>query len=366
MSAGSDWHQIGFLTVQVLAQYSNNVYLRKSALTSSAADLASAYFLDDVPGAIIPASRLHAVLQKVDAHRPLTDIQRAFLQERGYHALLQLALGSLDGNSFRENAQTEREARLRAKAAAEQREAEEARHKTEATERKNKALFAKREKQLEKRRFREQFGQGYIEQSHYRRVMRILRSVADGAPIDKDDLLWLGEHGSDYWTVELRKAHHGNCARELTQAWHRTGDVWQAVNACAHWRKAGRAEDGLIVVEQALRQVTEGNQRSAVLTTRGGAFRDVQRHDDAMQSGIEAHSLTPEDFRPCTLLGAVCLEMGDYASGADWYEKAEARGASRASVDGELRSILDALPTKEGASMIAALKSRDARRYNWL
>ncbi len=196
--------------------------------------------------------------------------------------------------------------------------------------------------------------------------MRILRSVADGNPIDSDELLWLGSTGLDYWTEELRKAHHSNQATAFTEAWHMTGDVWQAINACAQWRKANCAETGLAIAKQALSQVTNKTMRSAALTTRGGALRDLRRYDEAMRSGGEAHGLTPTDFRPCTLLGAVHMEMGDYTAGADWYAKAEARGAPHDLVDRELRSILAAASPEKRSGMKSALKSRDPHRYSWL
>jgi hypothetical protein len=245
-------------------------------LNSPTTGLASTYFLDDVPGASIPGSRLHSILKRVDACSPLTAIQQDFLQDRGHDALLQLANGNLDRESFRESSQMELESRLSAKIAAKQSEAAERCRRDEATERTNKVLFAKREKQIERRRFRELFGQDYIEQAHYGRVMRILRSVADGNPIDSDELLWLGSTGLDYWTEELRKAHHSNQATAFTEAWHMTGDVWQAINACAQWRKANCAETGLAIAKQALSQVTDKTMRSAALTTRGGALRDLR------------------------------------------------------------------------------------------
>lgn len=335
-------------------------------MNSSITHLASAYFLYDVPGAAIPGSRLHTVLQRIDACSPLTVIQQDFLRKRGYDALLQLAVGKLDRNTFREHSQKEQERRQGAKMIAEQREAIERCRRDEVTERTNKVLFEKREKQIERRRFRDRFGQGYIEQAHYGRVMRVLRSVADGNPIDTDDILWLGSTGSNYWTKELRKAHHSNQATAFTEAWHRTSDVWQAINACAQWRKADRAETGLAIAEQAHNQVTDKKQRSAALTTQGGALRDLRRYDEAKRSGGEAHGLTPVDFRPCTLLGAVHMEMGDYPVGADWYAKAEARGAAQDLVDRELRSIFAAASPKERVGIKAALKPRDPHRYSWL
>lgn len=332
----------------------------------SAAYLATAYFLDDVPGATIPRSRLYAVLESIDARCPLTVIQQAFLQERGYHALLQFALGTLDTDEFRKSSRVEQESRISAKVADEKISAIEQRFKHEATERTNKALFAKRERQLERRRFRKRFGQDFIERAHYSKVMQILQSVEDGKPIENKDILWLGSCGSKYWTEELRRAHHTNQATVYTEAWHRTGDVWQAISACAHWRKADRAGEALTIVEQALGRATDQRPRSATLTTRGGALRDLKRFDEAERSGLEAHHLTPSDFRPCTLLGAVFMEMGDYPAGIDWYAKAEARGATRDSVDREIRSILDATPREKRALMKAALLAFDPDRYNRL
>ena len=71
-------------------------------------------------------------------------------------------------------------------------------------------------------------------------------------------------------------------------------------------------------------------------------------------------------FRPCTLLGAVHIEMGDIVIGAEWYEKAEARGANREMIDRELASILRAAPQDQGVQFKTALKGYDASRYNWL
>lgn len=357
---------IDLRSVDSLTQSDCNGSRRERTLNSSNIGLASTYFLDDVPGAAIPGSRLHAVLQRVDTCSPLTVIQQHFLRERGYEALLQFANGKLDREAFRENSGIEKEKRLKAKIAAEQKEAAEWRRRDEATERTNNVLFAKREKQLERRRFRDMFGQGYIDQAHYGKVMRILRSVADGNPIDTDDLLWLGSTGLDYWTEELRKAHHCNKAKVFTEAWHQTGDVWQAINACAHWRKADCAEAGLTIAEQAFSRITDEKTRSAALTTRGGAQRDLQRYDEAKRSGGEAHDLTPTDFRPCTLLGAVHMEMGDLTAGADWYAKAEALGADQESIDREIRSILAAASRGERERMKVALKSRYPHHYSWL
>ncbi len=336
------------------------------SLNLSQADIAAMHFLDDVPGAMITGSRIHGILLKIVTGGPLTIIQEEYLRQHGYDALLRLALGELDDEGFRILAQAEQESRLLASVVAKEKEVADKRAWLEASNRKNAALFADRRRRQEARAIYDRFGQPYIEHEHYGRVTRILRSVTAGKQIKKDDLLWLGTVGVEYWTSELRKAHHENLARTLSDEWRRTGDVWKAINACGQWRKAGMPEDGLKVAQAALEGASSPKSRSALLTTGGGALRDLRRLEAASEFGSNAHSLAPQDFRPCTLLGAVHIEMGDYLAGADWYEKAEARGASRNSINQELQSILDAAPAAERKRIENALKSHNSSRYNWL
>lgn len=223
------------------------------------------------------------------------------------------------------------------------------------------------EEQKKARELPDRFDLPHLESEHSERVQHILRLVIEEQPIEQDDLVWLGTDGKKYWTDKLRYAHHANMASISTHDWLRTGDVWKAIDACSQWRKAQCPERGLAVVEEAL--VKEGKvikPRSALLTTGGGALRDLGRRDDAVRFGTEAHSLNPKDFRPCTLLGAVSIEMGSYAIGAEWYEKAESLGASRNLIDRELQSILSAVSHKKRILIKKALKASNPSRYDQL
>lgn len=121
--------------------------------------------------------------------------RQGFLRQRGYEALLQLALGSVDIESFRVRARAEQETRTRASAALQQREAADLRLRDEETKRKNTPLFAEQERKAELRSIRNRFGQPFIEKQHYRKVMGILRSVDSGAPIGKAEQLFFAGEG---------------------------------------------------------------------------------------------------------------------------------------------------------------------------
>lgn len=333
-------------------------------MSPSNTDIAVTFFLDDVAGARIPASRLRGILENVQADRPLTAPQEDFLRQNGYNALAQMTCGALDWAVFVERSAKEQKIRRDAVAAANERDAVERARQAEVTDRKNAILFAEQDRRRKLRELPDRFHLPFVERYNLGRVNHILRFVVAGRPVEKADLVWLASDGADYWTDELRQAHHANMATILTAAWHQTGDLWNAINACGHWRKGGLSQKGLALVETALnRKKANGKTRSALLTTAGGALRDLGRREDAVAFGTEAHALTETDFHPCTLLGAVHIEMGDYGMGVAWYEKAEARGASKKAIDRELQSILQAASPHERNQIRNALKAYNTARY---
>lgn len=82
--------------------------------------------------------------------------------------------------------------------------------------------------------------------------------------------------------------------------------------------------------------------------------------------GEKAHVLQPKDFRPCTLLGAVHIQQGNYELGHEWYRKAEARGASSGSIQAEIQALLKNMAGKEREAAINELLRIDPERYGRL
>lgn len=95
-------------------------------------------------------------------------------------------------------------------------------------------------------------------------------------------------------------------------------------------------------------------------------MRDLDRMDEALALGDQAHALTPRDFRPCTLLGAVNIELGNLAIGWEWYRKAEERGATGRSIDYDLRGILFRANDARRLQIRSFLLREDPARYAWV
>ena len=337
------------------------------------AGLAEKYLVDDLPGAGLIGARLNGILQKIEAGETLTSLAQAFLTSGGLNSLLALATGQIDRPAFEEAAARERSDRIQsAKDEADRVAAEQAR-KAEAMDAAVKARFAAMEndpvlrRKREARELRDRFGIGFIETEHYPRAMRLLKQVASGNRLTAEDVAWLSTEAVDCWTDALQQAWHRLEAEALTMAWEDGGDLWDAVNASAHWRKAAKSEKALEVTGAALAKAGRSPKpRSALLTTRGGAMRDAGRLTEARTLGLEAHELTPADFRPCTLLGAVSMGLGDLAAGHEWYAKAEDLGAERRAIDQDLRALLIRSEPDARDRIRNFLLEQDPERFAWL
>jgi len=341
---------------------------------SSQAGLAEKYLVDDLPGAALVGARLNGILQKIEAGETLTSLAQAFLTSCGLNSLLALATRQIDRPTFEEAAARERSVRIqRAKEDADRAAAEQAR-KAEAMDAAVKARFAAMEndpmlpRKREARELRDRFGIGFIETEHYPRAMRLLKQVASGNRLAPEDVAWLSTEAVDCWSDALQQAWHRLEAEALTKAWEESRDPWDAVNASAHWRKADEPQRALEVTGAALAKAGRSSKpRSALLTTRGGAMRDAGRLSEARTLGLEAHELTPaDDFRPCTLLGAVSMGLGDLVAGHEWYAKAEALGAERRAIDQDLRALLIRSEPDSRNRIRNYLLEQDPERFAWL
>lgn len=333
-------------------------------------NLATKYVVDDLPGAKLIGARLNSILVKIDTGGPVSQLARNYLLASGLCSLHALIEGQTDLETFKRDATAERALRMEsAQIAAREQAADEEKLMAERAAA-SAAIFsdpAFRRRQ-EAKQLRRKFKHSYVEPEHYPRVMKLLNLVSQGQRLRPEDVAWLQTIPKDCWTDEVATAWHLIEAEALTTTWEKTGDPWAAVNASKHWRKGSRSGMSLKVTEQALASAAASapKVRSALSTTRGGAMRDLSRLGEAKVLGEQAHSLSPNDYRPCTLLGAVHIELGNLAVGHEWFVKAEQLGADQASIDQDIRVLLARASQPEKERIRVFLLERDAKRFNWL
>jgi hypothetical protein len=198
-------------------------------------------------------------------------------------------------------------------------------------------------------------------------LMIILENFDRGDRIPEAELAWLHTEAKSCFTEKLQGAHHLREAEYFADAYRRTRDPWNVVNASGHYRRCQLPHSALELIDEVPDSALNTTKiRSAMSTTQGGVMRDLGRRAEGIHLGKQAHTLTPKDFRPCTLLGALYMELGQFENGQDWYAKAEARGATIKSIDNELKAIFYRADKPAREALKAALLKDDSVRYGWV
>ncbi len=201
---------------------------------------------------------------------------------------------------------------------------------------------------------------------HFDKLIDMLQRLDRGCRLPEVEFAWLETKGKEYESKPLKKLYHKNEAAFYAEEFKKKKDCWLAVNASSHYRKCDESNtaDALIRTIN-LGLLKDSKLKSALCTTHGGVKRDLGYWREALSLGEQAHQLTPKDFRPCTLLGAVNMEIGNYDLGRSWYDKAIERGYSEQAMDDELRSIFMRAEKSRQDEMREYLLKLDPVRYSW-
>ena len=215
------------------------------------------------------------------------------------------------------------------------------------------------------RPLRRKYGIGDVETPDMPRMMQILDRLENGTGLAEDDVVWLKTR--NHFSSEIRRVFHENEAELCRKAFDKTGDIWQAINANSHFREADQSGKGLSLVGSInADSLKDKHQHSALLTTKGGSYRDLGRLPEALSVAEKAHALNPKSYHPCTLLGAIHYELREFGLGDAWFAKAVERGAKQDVVDGELRSLLRRVGADKQREIADHLLRSDPLRYAWV
>lgn len=341
--------------------------------------IAEHYRVSDIAGATIPSTSLSKILESMYLGQPLSSLSLKYLVGKGLLELHRLATAQVNYEGFVAAAESAKKTRERIaeekqradEAARLAREAEweaENGRRLESAKAARKALEndPKHIAKMKSRALRAKYGMDFIDQRAFPRVMAILNKIDAGRRLAEDEYIWLTTSAREYFTAQLESAHHQREAEYFAAEFQRTSDPWNAVNASGHYRRCGQPEDALGLLDAVGPRVLHDRKlQSAVSTTRGGAMRDLGRLDEARQLGEQGHECQPRDYRPCTLLGAVHMELGNFEDARSWYSEAEARGATQRSIDSDLKRIFQRATPERRAAIRAFLLRDDPQRFAW-
>lgn len=345
-----------------------------------------------------PSAQLNNILSMLYQGLPLLAVDLRFLKSNGNPRLYKLAIGLLSYKSYIADIKSaelalkqaqarklEREAAIEAERIARIKLVEEQRLQREKY---NEAARIADLKWIEEQRLKREAEEAariaresdpaYILRKKYAiadntasallpKLMAILQSFDTGERLNDESFVWLNTEAKSYFSKKLRDAHHQREAEFYANEYHRNQDPWSAVNASGHYRKCDQPQHALNLIKDVpSKSLKNPKVHSAWCTTHGGALRDLGQHNKAFQLGLQAHQLQPKNFQPCTLLGALSMELGNLTEGHEWYRKAEERGASQRSIDTELKTILLRADKTQRKKMKEFLLADDPSRYSWV
>lgn len=205
----------------------------------------------------------------------------------------------------------------------------------------------------------------YQDQSPNSPLYLILQKLEKDERIEPKDVGWLQENDLFYGKIWTK--YHIIEANFYQQEFKRTGNRWNLVNASSHLRKADRSKSALELTDNLpLNSIKDNKLKSALLTTRGGAFRDCDKLDDAEICALQAMKYQADSHHPYTLMGAICYQQGKYFGGDKWFNEAIKRGAKPLDMDSEIKSILNKTKDeKQRQELVNYLLKKDSNRYAW-
>ncbi len=251
-------------------------------------DLALYYCVDDLPGALIPATRLTTILERCHQSLSLTRLALVYLEKQGLKALHQHAQGNSAIDEFRRSAKEEQlqrkqtaEIMQRTLEAARQAQInlmqEKARAARQALDSDPKYIAKVRNQKLRAHYYLDYF----IERDCFHTLMDILRRLDAGNRLTDKDILWLSTTGKDYYSDHLKSAYHCIEAKFYANQFKKLQDPWMAINASSHYRKANKpavADKLLCTID--IEKKKSPKIKSAFYTTHGGVmiWQDFSGH----------------------------------------------------------------------------------------
>lgn len=195
----------------------------------------------------------------------------------------------------------------------------------------------------------------------------ILKKLQSGYRLIDDDVVWLEGENLLNSTTKIFIAYHTLEAQFNESEFQRTKDYWKLANASAHWRKAEEPKWALKQTDNLdFKKIKPAKLRAALLTTRGGAFRDINEFNNAEHCALEAIKHFPDSHNPYTLMGALCYDTGRYEEGDRWFAEAVKRGAKPQDQDAEIKRILRKKKGDELEKLIEHLLKKDPIRFAWV
>ena len=195
-------------------------------------------------------------------------------------------------------------------------------------------------------------------------LLNILKKLNAGIRLKDEEVVWLDGENLFRRSSKIYICHHVMEAHFYESEFKRLKDYWKLASASAQWRKAEKPLNAVNLIRDInIDKIKPAKLRAALLTTHGGALRDVEELDKAEKSALKAISNFPDSHNPYTLMGALCYDTERYEEGTKWFEEAIKKGAQPKDQDSEIKKILR---KDHNHKLVEYLLNKDPLRFSWV
>ena len=184
----------------------------------------------------------------------------------------------------------------------------------------------------------------------------ILQKLEEAVGLQENHVKWL-----------LDQKYFLAVANYYYSEYHGSGDAWALAMGGRYFRQGGLPKAIIdYVTDDTIRRILDTRARSAVLTNRGGAKRDLSDLEGATNDALEAINASPRSYHPHNLLGAIFYQTGQPGLGDQHFEQAQALGATPKQQEYEIKSALRMSPPDVRKVVVEHLLAKDHVKYAWV
>ena len=159
-------------------------------------------------------------------------------------------------------------------------------------------------------------------------LFQILLQLENKERLSQDDIKWLEKKNLYKFLAEYFEWRYKN-----------VGDGWDLVKAGKYYRRAKQPEQVLEIYRTV--HLDDAQLQSAILTNRGGAYRDLKDWTSAEECAMNALKIQPKSYYPYNLLGAICYQRGEPKAGDVHFQRAVDLGSTPKDQDSYIRKAMD-------------------------
>jgi tetratricopeptide (TPR) repeat protein len=205
--------------------------------------------------------------------------------------------------------------------------------------------------------------ESFEDDSPVSRLAVILMKLDSEDCLETEEIAWLERKNLS----ETLRDYYAWAAARHERIFEEFDDLGSLASASSCWRSAGKPEKALAATGRINLDapVSPAQLHGALLTTRGGACRDLGQLAEAVRLGLKAVKVAPWSFQPYMLLGAVFYQMGDPHRGDEYFAQAIERGAKEHAQEAEIRRAVEESGEEEQRAVARYLLNKDAVKYSW-